>query len=318
MDKVGAVAIGRNEGNRLKLCLTSLVKQTGSVVYVDSGSTDGSSTVAREIGADVVDLDLDAPFTAARARNAGLARLRQIAPDVSFVQFIDGDCELRDGWIAAALAEFDTDPKIAVVCGRRRERFPEATIWNGLTDEEWDAPLGQVKSCGGDALIRNEALADVDGYREDLIAGEEPEMCLRMRHKGWNIRRIADEMTWHDANLTRFSQWWQRCRRGGHAYAEAAALHGRSEDRSGVHETRRALIWGVGLPLVILGGFFLTPWALVLLGAWPAQIVRLMARGMSLRTATFLTIAKFPEAQGAIGYWIARLRGQKRRLIEYK
>ncbi|MEO1196945.1 MAG: glycosyltransferase [Pseudomonadota bacterium] len=315
---VAAVAIGRNEGDRLVACLASLQGKVHPIVYVDSGSTDGSVAAAKAAGAQVVSLDMTQPFTAARGRNAGLARLAEIDPDGAYVQFLDGDCVLRDGWIEAALAELETDPKLAVVCGRRRERAPEASIWNQLTDDEWDTPLGEAIACGGDALMRRDALRDVGGYRDDLIAGEEPEMCFRMRAKGWRIRRIDAEMTWHDAALTKLSQWWKRNTRAGHAYAESAALHGASAERFRVPQTRRAILWGAVLPLVGLAGVVITPWSLVLLLAYPAQVGRLMARRMPLYRAFFLTLGRFPEAQGVVKYHLGRLSGRRQALIEYK
>jgi GT2 family glycosyltransferase len=316
---VAAIAIGRNEGERLKRCLASLKGRAAPVVYVDSGSTDGSVEAARAAGAEVVALDLSTPFTAARARNAGLARLDVIDPGGAYVQFLDGDCALREGWIEGALAEMATDARIAVVCGRRRERFPEASRWNRLIDAEWDTPLGEAKACGGDALMRRAALAEVGGYRADLIAGEEPEMCYRMRAKGWRVRRIDAEMTWHDAAITRLSQWWKRNVRAGHAYAESAALHGAGPEQFRVAETRRALLWGVALPAAaLLLGLAVTPWSLALLLAYPLQAGRLWARGLAADRAVYLTLGRFPEAQGVLGYWRGRISGRRRGLIEYK
>ena len=71
VSKVGVVAIGRNEGERLDKCSESVIGRTTPVVYVDSGSADGSVSKARRAGSDVVELDARIPFTAARARNAG-------------------------------------------------------------------------------------------------------------------------------------------------------------------------------------------------------------------------------------------------------
>lgn len=316
---VGVVAIGRNEGDRLVRCLASLEAEVDLVVYVDSGSTDNSIANAKEAGAEVVELDLSVPFTAARARNAGFARLCEKQPNLEFVQFMDGDCELAPDWISTGIEALNQDTTLAIVCGRRRERFPDASIWNRMIDAEWDAPVGDTKSCGGDALVRRQAFEDVDGYREDLIAGEEPEMCFRMRQKEWRVRRLAAEMTLHDAAMTRMSQWWQRARRAGHTYAEGAAIHGKSAERYKVTELRRTLIWAIGLPLAILFlVIFVSPWALVLLILWPVQIMRMYARGAPLVQAIFTTIGKFPEAQGVLGYWYARLSGKRRNLIEYK
>lgn len=315
---IAAIAIGRNEGARLVDCLASLQGKVAPIVYVDSGSTDGSVEAAQAAGAEVVTLDMTQPFTAARARNAGLARLAEIDPGGLYVQFLDGDCTLREGWIEAALAKIETDPQLAVVCGRRRERHPDASVWNRLTDIEWDTPVGDAIACGGDALMRRAALDAVGGYRGDLIAGEEPEMCFRMRAKGWKIRRIDAEMTWHDAALTRIGQWSKRNRRAGHAYAESAALHGKSPERFRVAQTRRAVIWGMVLPLVAVLGFVITPWSLLVLLAYPAQVLRLVSGGMPLFRAFFLVLGRFPEARGVLEFWQAQLTGKKRGLIEYK
>lgn len=318
LNRIGAIAIGRNEGERLLRCLASLMGQAAPVVYVDSGSNDGSVAAARAAGAEVVELDMTLPFTAARARNAGLVKLRDLQPGTEFVQFIDGDCELRADWLGAAHAALAAEPDLAVVCGRRRERFPEASLWNRMIDAEWDTPIGDAKACGGDALIRMAALAAVDGYCDDLIAGEEPEMCFRMRKSGWRIRRIDAEMTWHDAALTRFGQWWRRNQRAGHAFAEGAALHGDSDERYRMPEVRRALVWGVGFPALTLLGLVVTPWALAILMLWPLQMLRLRARGFETAQAIFLTLGKMPEAQGILGYWVSRLRGRRLGIIEYK
>lgn len=317
---VAAVAIGRNEGARLVACLASLAGRVSTIVYVDSGSTDGSVAAAQAAGAEVVALDMTKPFTAARARNAGFARVREIAPDAGFVQFLDGDCEIAAGWLDAARAALGADPGLAVVCGRRREKFPEASIWNRMIDREWaSTPPGEVQSCGGDAMMRVAAYEAVGGFDPGLIAGEEPELCYRMRAKGWRIRRLDAEMTRHDAALTRVSQWWQRARRTGHTYAEGAAMYGRGPERYRMPELRRALLWGAGVPLAaLLGAVFVSPWALLLMLAWPAQMLRLRLRGEPWEDAVFLTLGKVAEVQGILGYWRGRLTGRRRGLIEYK
>lgn len=314
MTKVDAVVIGRNEGARLVACLASL---TGlrRVVYVDSGSTDGSLEAAKAAGAEVVALDLSTPFTAARARNAGLAVLAKDPPH--FVQFLDGDCVLQPGWLQAALDGFVAHPAAVVICGRRRERFPTASIYNRLIDAEWDTPIGQASACGGDALMRFVAVQAVGGYDPTLIAGEEPDLCLRLRRAGGEVWRINAEMTLHDAAMTRFGQWWQRSKRAGHAFAEGAAKHAGGPERHWQAETRRAILWGAALPAVALAGAAVHPASLALLLAWPLQVMRLTPR-VGLIRAAFTVLGKLAEAQGAVGYYLSRLRGKRRGLIEYK
>jgi len=319
--EIDCIVIGRNEGARLIDCLNSLQGQFRRVVYVDSGSTDGSLAAAENHGATVVALDMTQPFTAARARNAGLTELASGPP--GYVQFIDGDCMLREGWVAAASEFLMGHPRVAVVCGRRRERFPEASVYNRLCDLEWDTPVGQTRACGGDAMMRYSALAAAGGYRDDLVAGEEPELCLRLRRAGWQVWRLDAEMTWHDAAITRFGQWVRRSRRAGHAFAEGAALHGAAPDRHWVAETRRAVLWGLVLPLAGLLAALIIPAAALLLLAYPAQILRLAWRWgagerLAWERAVFTVLGKFPEALGVLDYWTGRLRRRKTGLFEYK
>jgi len=325
--RIGVVAIGRNEGERLRRCLDSLVGKVEALVYVDSGSTDDSVPMAKAKGALVVELERDIPFTAARARNAGFARLREASPGLELVQFVDGDCEVVAGWLPAAEQAILSDPRVAVVCGRRRERFPDASIYNRLCDIEWDTPVGLANSCGGDALMRVEPVHDAGGYNPDLIAGEEPDLCLRLRQQGWKILRIDAEMTLHDAAITEFRQWWRRTLRSGHAYAEGAARHGHEPERHSVKNVRSIWMWGLGLPVVALGFAPLTAGAsLLLLGGYLVLGARIYLgsrrRGLSPSDARLYAAAcvvgKVPQAFGQLLYWKKRLFRQRGGLIEYK
>jgi len=124
LPNVGVVVIGRNEGERLRKCLQSLLNSARRVVYVDSASTDGSVQMARALGATVIELDPRRPFNAGRARTEGFRHLYAMLPDLDYVQFVDGDCEVVEGWLDKAAAFLDTNPDVAVVAGRRRERYP--------------------------------------------------------------------------------------------------------------------------------------------------------------------------------------------------
>lgn len=322
---LAAVVIGRNEGERLRRCLASLAGQVNCIVYVDSGSTDGSAELARDFGAEVVALDLAQPFTAARARNAGFARALEQAPGLRCVQFVDGDCEVEAGWLAQGLRYLDEHPDTAVVCGRRRERFPQASIYNLLCDIEWNVPAGPARACGGDAMMRAQVLAAAGGYRPDLIAGEEPELCVRLRALGWKVHVLDAAMTLHDAAMTRFGQWWLRTVRAGYAYAEGVRLHGRAPERHAVRELSRAVAWSLLPPMVALLVLALAGplWALAVLAVYPMQALRLGRAaqgdvGQRALRALFLVVGKFAELQGVLRFW--RLRWARRRvqLIEYK
>lgn len=322
--QVGVVIIGRNEGERLVRCLASLKAQPVRLIYVDSGSTDDSVNAARGMDADVVALDMTVPFTAARARNEGFARMRKLYPSFGYVQFVDGDCEVSPVWLNGAVNFLDAHPSVAAVCGRRRERFPEKSVYNMLCDMEWDTPIGEAKACGGDALMRVDAFENVHGFRPDLIAGEEPELCVRLRTAGWKIWRLDMEMTLHDAAITRFGQWWKRAHRCGYAYAEGAHLHGDPPERHRVMETRRVWIWGGVLPLVTVSLVLsIGVSGIAVLLVYPVQFIRLALRGTESRkknwlNALFLVLGKFPEAMGQLNYIYNRLAGKTAHLIEYK
>lgn len=324
MTKIGVVIIGRNEGERLKRCLESVHGIATKLVYVDSGSTDGSTDLARSLGAVVIDLDISIPFTAARARNIGFKYLLKTESTIEYVQFVDGDCELNKDWLNNASAFMNANTSTAMTCGRLQERFPEHSIYNKLCDIEWDTPVGETKACGGIAMVRSDALDDAGGYRDDLIAGEEPELCIRLRQSGWSIWRLEHHMAWHDAAMTKFTQWWLRMIRGGYAFAEGACLHGASPERHWVAESRRAWGWGLGIPTLVLAAVaIIGSWGLVLLFIYPAQVIRLALRGNrkpkeNWLRAFFLVLGKFPEMLGQMKYFLHRLRSKNTQIIEYK
>jgi len=217
---IGVVVIGRNEGERLNRCLISVAQTGAKIIYVDSGSTDNSVQLARDLGHHVLELDMSVPFTAARARNEGFAYLVRLYPQIDYVQFIDGDCEMQPGWLLHAASFMKKNVSAVMVCGRLRERYPERSVYNMLCDIEWDAPPGISGACGGIAMVRVDDFRREGGYRADMIAGEEPELCVRFRKKGKEIWRLDVEMALHDAAMMHFHQWWRRAVRGGYAFAE--------------------------------------------------------------------------------------------------
>ena len=321
--RVAAIVIGRNEGDRLVRCLTSLQGQVAQMVYVDSGSTDDSVAAATGLGATVVELDTSIPFTAARARNAGANALKAGAdPSPDFLQFVDGDCEVDPGWISTALDFLQQHETVAVVCGRRREKAPDASLYNKLCDMEWDTPVGEAKACGGDALMRADAFYQVGGYRDDVIAGEEPELCVRLRAAGYKVHRLDAEMTLHDAAMTRFSQFWKRAKRAGYAFMLGALMHGRTAERHWVKETLRMFFWAGLLPLILILSLFVGRLGLLFLVIYPVQALRIahaVGGGPDARAyGVFTMISHFAGVSGALKCLMDRARRRRAEIIEYK
>lgn len=335
---VGLVAIGRNEGERLARCLASVAAPglLAAIVYVDSGSTDGSVASARAAGAEVVELDRSTPFSAARARNAGFDRLRAVAPTAPYVMFVDGDCEVAEGWAARAAAELEARPELAVVCGRRRERCPEASIYNRLADLEWDTPIGPAEACGGDSVVRASAFEAVGGFDPTASAGEEPELCRRLRRAGWSIRRVDAEMTRHDLAMTRFGQWWRRQVRTGYSGLDVATRCDGTGDVPFRRQIQSARAWTLGhasitLAAAALGlaasGPALGLGAGALLGSLaPLQAARIAIKdrrrvgrlGLAAAHGALTMISKWGQVLGQGMYLRDRALGRGARLIEYK
>jgi glycosyltransferase involved in cell wall biosynthesis len=321
------VIIGRNEGERLKRCLRSVLAQAKTAVYVDSGSTDGSVGFAKSLGVGTVDLDMSVPFTAGRARNAGFEYLRGAEPGLEYVQYVDGDCELCEGWMEAALDFLEGHPDYAIATGRVKERNPEKTIYNELCDMEWASAPGESQSCGGIFLSRAQAIAQAGGFNQSLIAGEEPELCLRLRRAGWRIYNIDMLMTLHDADMRHFRQWWKRTVRSGFAYANRYFLHLGANEPELKNALFRVWLWVVAVPAAAaLLAAFISPWALSLLSVYAVQLFRSYRstlkvtgkKGPSLRYAFFNVIGKLPQLVGQVSFYWKRALKRDARIIEYK
>lgn len=320
---VGFVVIGRNEGQRLECCLQSVLPISTRVVYADSASTDGSPSVAERLGVPVLILPADGQLSAARGRNAGYAELKRRFPECDAVQFLDGDCILQPGWIEKAAAFLRDHPDVAVVCGRRFEARPTASIYNALCDAEWNTPIGEATECGGDALVRTRAFDEVHGYRSSLRAGEEPEMTARMRAAGWKIWRLDTSMTEHDAKILSFRQWWRRTQRGGYGYAQAWEATRDLPQRLYAHNLKSAVVWAIAIPVLVITAAILARSSLALIvfpflyGLQVVRIARNSNQSGRFRwiSAAMLLMAKFPEALGAIRYFVA---GKGHSVPEYK
>ena len=326
------VIIGRNEGERLVRCIRSVQAMSDfsdehtEIIYVDSDSTDDSPIQAQQLGAKVLTVQPERP-AAAIGRNAGWQ-----AAQAPYVLFLDGDTILNPDFVAAAFQQLESNPKTAIVWGHRRELYPEKSLYQRVLDLDWVYPIGLSDFCGGDAVMRRDVLADVDGYNPQLIAGEEPEMCQRIRTKGFNIQHIDQAMTLHDLAITHWSQYWRRAIRAGHAYAEVSNLLKNTDTPLWEREAKRnlfhasilcvvalfgivaSLVFGSIMPAILSLGFFI---AISTRSAWKC-------RWKSQSTFTLFLYGvhshfqQIPIAFGQLSYYYLRWQGKRRGLIEYK
>jgi cellulose synthase/poly-beta-1,6-N-acetylglucosamine synthase-like glycosyltransferase len=241
-------------------------------------------------------------------------------PEPEYLMFVDGDCEIEQGWLDRAVAFLDSEPRYAAVCGRRRERHPDASPYNRLIDREWATPVGVADACGGDALFRCRAYVAAGGFDPAMIAGEEPELCARLRAQNWAIMRLDAPMTIHDAAMERFSQWWRRAVRSGMGYAQAWwVTRGSPTGPLYSRELARAIGWAALLPLIalVLGAAWHPLW----LALWPvatlAQFLRLAWRdgGFAARLAI---AGKYAELIGIVRFLGRALRGRSGGTVLYK
>ncbi len=326
---VAIVVIGRNEGDRLRRCLAAI--EVGfPVIYVDSGSTDASVEHAVKAGAQVISLDVGGGFTAARARNAGLAAVGD--PAIAYVQMVDGDCALEPGWIERAAAALDDDRGLGAVFGRRRERAPDASVYNWLCDLEWAVAPGPALVFGGDVMIRRAALDVAGRYDDAMIAGEDIDLALRIGGAGAGILCLPAEMTSHDAALLRFGQWWRRSVRAGHGFAELASRHPGLVGAPYRRSVGRICFWGIALPALAVAGLVVAPvsatglaLAIAAVGLSFLNVMRMAVRearnhgwSRGIRFAGLFSLGKYAEAVGLLRFVWARMRRRRSALIEYK
>lgn len=326
---ISIVVIGRNEGAGLAKCLDSIKSVRGAAVretlYVDSASTDDSPELASQSGAVVIVVDPEKP-TAAIGRNVGWRRA-----DSDLVLFLDGDTVLHPDFPRAASEALSREPSVAAVWGHRREIHPEASIFNRVLDLDWVYHPGFTEFCGGDVLMRRKALLEVGGFDEGLIAGEEPELCRRMRARGYRILHINHPMTGHDLQITRLSQYWRRATRAGHAYAEVSERYRGSNDPSWASERRGNLIrgsfWPFSLAVAILASIRLgflpfALWLTLLLllsvrSAWKARWKE-AAPWILFLYGIHSQLQHTPILVGQLQYELDKRQGSTRKLIEYK
>jgi hypothetical protein len=326
LNEVGVVVIGRNEAAGLRECLLSIPKGMARVVYVDSGSTDGSIGIARECEVEVVELGAHERWSAAKARQAGFERLMAMTPALELVQFVDGDCVLDGGWLGAAAMSLTEDA--GAVSGRRREVRPGASVYNRICEIEWaqgQASAGACEHFGGDVLMRVKAYREAGGYDAEMVACEDHDLSARLRERGWRIESLDIPMTWHDSRMTRASQWFWRCHRRGVGYAQMWERHRRGRQARAMV---RALVWGCVVPGVAVA---LAPWTrglslIVLVVAYGLRAVRIAgravwegraARGDALAWGVHCVAASFVYCVGIGAHAARRCAGRKATLIEY-
>jgi cellulose synthase/poly-beta-1,6-N-acetylglucosamine synthase-like glycosyltransferase len=315
------VVIGLNSAHTLERCFRSLQRAIGAlesdvrVLYVDGGSRDESTAIARRFGAEVIQLVTARP-TASKGRNAGWR-----AATTPLVQFVDSDTALAPEWLEQATRAIQADDRIASVFGQLQESNSSGSIYNEVCGCDWYIPPGDWRMCGGNALFRLNALREVDGSDEALAAGEEADLCWRLRQRGWRIVCVDAIMAHHDLGMSSLGAYWKRAVRSGYAYAEIGLRFARTSDPMWLRELIRNLaLPPVGLLLAAAAalraghtGLFALAVVVVALLAWKFRALRHRVPSARLRALylAHLGFIRLPLFVGALKYLLGR--GSERR-----
>lgn len=261
LSPISVVVIGLNVADHLDQCLSAIEASRYpdnllEVIYVDSGSRDGSLEIAkRHKDVRILELNTENP-SAAMGRNAGLH-----AASHDLIQFVDADSHLHPDWLRTAVTTLQG--AVAAVAGSLHERRPNRNLYHRMAHLEWNLRKGEsgwttqeqeARVFGGNVLARRQVWLDLQGYDEDLPAGEDPDLSYRVRQAGYRILRLNAPMATHDIDIAGFGRWWKRARRSGFAYASLALRYWNQPERYMLKRVIR-IVGGVGFPwmLILLG-----------------------------------------------------------------
>ncbi len=323
---ISVVIIGLNVERYLYHCIQS-IRQSNypqdklELIYVDSRSIDRSCEIAGQLPeVRLIRLEDDQP-NAAKARNAGALHAGH-----NLIQFVDADSYLHPDWLANAVNHIGR--RVVAVAGGLNERYPNRNFFHRMTNLEWNLRWGkqgwstkdqEANIFGGNVLIRRDLMLASDGYDSNLPAGEDPDLSMRMRHRGLSIRRLIIPMATHDINIGDFRTYFKRTRRTGNAYFQLASRHWRHE-RGYLGKILIRLIAGAILPPLLITAGILT--GQIIPGAVMAAVVALrlvfktgrfarmfsISRRLAFQYSLHLAMAVYPQFIGLTGAALAHLK----------
>lgn len=188
--RVSIIVKALNEERHIDAALRSALDAAadigGEVILADSGSTDRTVEIARQLPVTVLQLC----HPAERRCGIGPQLGYQVARG-QFVYVLDGDMEIDRDFLPTALEVLAANPRLAGVAGRVEEESDASYQFRGRKRRaaEWRAQACEWLDMGG--LYRVEALREV-GYlsNRNLHAYEEMELGLRLTSAGWSLQRL--------------------------------------------------------------------------------------------------------------------------------
>ncbi len=217
MPDLSVILITRNQVWNVPRLVESVLRETAGlasreIVLVDSASQDGTVAAAARYPIRVLRLRGDQQLSAAAGRYVGF---RQTTGDL--VLFLDGDMELCPGWLSQAINILRQQPDIAVVTGVVIDRPLDTPRDNVFAVEQADGEVRvkDVQHGGGAALYRRAVLDEVGPFNPHFYSDEEPELCVRIRRRGYRVVETDYPAVCHytepyEALSSLFARWKRR------------------------------------------------------------------------------------------------------------
>ena len=227
MHDLAIIVVSTNEAKWLRPCLTSIFEHRGAcsldVVVADNESTDGTGDlVATEFPEARVVRCTNRGF--AHANNRGL-----MTCDARFALFLNPDTEILEGTFEELVGALDARPTVGLAGVRQvtadgelyptirrfpnamralgeavgSERFPFRASWMGERELDftlYDREVDCDWTSGSFMIARREALESA-GFMDErfFIYSEEPDLCLRMKKAGWDVKHLPQMTILHHA-----------------------------------------------------------------------------------------------------------------------
>src|SRR5918995_1193593 len=209
--RISVVVCTYNGERTIRDCLEGLLRldyPDFEVIVVDDGSTDATATIAKEYD-----------FRLIRTENRGLSNARNTGTEAAtgeIVAYLDDDARPDPHWLAYLAADFlSTDhagvggPNIAPpgdgTIAACVDNAPGNPVHILLSDQEAE----HIPGCN--MAFRKDCLEAIGGFDPQFcVAGDDVDVCWRLREKGWTLGFSPAAVVWHHRRDSIRAYWRQQ------------------------------------------------------------------------------------------------------------
>lgn len=202
--EISIIIVSYNTADLIGPCLESIMKQKGlshEIFVVDNASRDGSADLIANRYPEVILISNENNRGFAVANNQVLPLCRG-----RYILFLNPDTFLHEQCLSVAVSYMDCHPEIGL--GGLHIVNPDGTDQESVsfrypnqryTQDEVEGLPGKIAAVLGAAMIaRREALDEVGAFDEAFfLYGEDEDLCLRMRKRGFHIGYIEEARVTH-------------------------------------------------------------------------------------------------------------------------